>query len=40
MLLLTGARKREVLDATWSDFDMLNNLWTIPIVKRSAKLGS
>ena len=23
MLLLTGARKREVLDATWSDFDML-----------------
>ena len=32
MLLLTGARKREVLDATWSDFDMLNNLWAILLV--------
>ena len=37
MLLLTGARKREVLDATWSDFDMLNNLWTIPITKNGKK---
>ncbi|MEA2099441.1 MAG: tyrosine-type recombinase/integrase [Campylobacterota bacterium] len=37
MLLLTGARKREVLDATWADFDTLNNLWTIPITKSGKK---
>ncbi len=37
MLLLTGARKREVLDAQWCDFDMLNNLWTIPITKNGKK---
>ncbi len=37
MLLLTGARKREVLDATWADFDTLNNLWTIPITKNGKK---
>ncbi len=37
MLLLTGARKREVLDAKWNDFDMLNNLWTIPITKNGKK---
>ncbi len=37
MLLLSGARKREVLDATWSDFDMLNKLWTIPITKNGKK---
>jgi len=37
MLLLTGARKREVLDAQWCDFDMLNNLWTIPITKSGKK---
>ena len=37
MLLLSGARKREVLDAQWSDFDMLNKLWTIPITKNGKK---
>ena len=37
MLLLSGARKREVLDAQWSDFDMLNKLWTIPITKSGKK---
>ena len=37
MLLLTGARKREVLDAQWSDFDTHNNLWTIPITKNGKK---
>ena len=37
MLLLTGARKREVLDAQWSNLDMLNNLWTIPITKNGKK---
>jgi len=37
MLLLSGARKREVLDAQWCDFDTLNNLWTIPITKSGKK---
>lgn len=37
MLLLSGARKHEVLDAQWCDFDMLNNLWTIPIAKSGKK---
>jgi integrase len=37
MLLLTGARKREVLDAQWSDFDRINHLWTIPITKSGKK---
>lgn len=33
MLLLTGARKREVLDARWEDFDIDNRLWRIPFTK-------
>ncbi|UOD50423.1 site-specific integrase [Orrella daihaiensis] len=33
MLILTGARKREVLDCKWADFDMARMLWTIPITK-------
>lgn len=33
MLLLTGARKREVLDARWEDFDFDNRLWRIPFTK-------
>ena len=33
MLLLTGARKREVLDARWDDFDAENRLWRIPFTK-------
>lgn len=33
MLLLTGARKREVLDARWEDFDYDNRLWRIPVTK-------
>lgn len=33
MLLLTGARKREVLDARWEDFDFDNRLWRIPVTK-------
>ena len=37
MLLLSGARKREVLDAKWNDFDMLNKLWTIPTSKNGKK---
>ena len=29
LLLLTGARKREVLDARWEDFDLTKRIWTI-----------
>jgi len=33
MLILTGARKREVLDAKWEDFDFTRRIWRIPISK-------
>lgn len=33
MLLLTGARKREVLDAQWVDFDLEHRYWRIPFTK-------
>jgi integrase len=33
MLILTGARKREVLDARWEDFDLGRKAWRIPISK-------
>ena len=33
MLILTGARKREVLDAKWEDFDIERRLWRIPTTK-------
>ena len=33
ILLLTGARKREVLDAKWSDFDIEKRIWTIQFNK-------
>lgn len=33
MLILTGARKREVLDAKWEDFDFSRHSWRIPITK-------
>lgn len=33
MLLMTGARKREVLNARWEDFDLERRLWRVPISK-------
>lgn len=33
MLILTGARKREVLDARWEDFDFERRTWRIPNTK-------
>lgn len=33
MLILTGARKREVLDAKWTDFDLVRRAWRIPVTK-------
>jgi integrase len=33
MLILTGARKREVLDAKWQDFDFSRRIWRIPMSK-------
>ena len=32
-LLVSGARKREVLDAKWEDFDLINRRWRIPTTK-------
>jgi len=34
MLILTGARKREVLDARWEDFDFERRLWRIHTTKQ------
>ncbi|TFW02466.1 site-specific integrase [Oxalobacteraceae bacterium OM1] len=33
MLLLTGARRREVMDARWDDVDFQRRLWRIPVSK-------
>lgn len=33
MLILTGARKREVLDSKWEDFDVERKQWRIPMTK-------
>lgn len=33
MLIVTGARKREVLDAQWKDFDLERRMWRIPMSK-------
>jgi len=33
LLILTGARKREVLDAKWVDFDLKQRIWRVPVTK-------
>lgn len=33
LLLMTGARKRELLDAKWDNFDLERRIWTIPMSK-------
>jgi integrase len=33
MLIMTGARKREVLDSKWEDFDLVRRQWKIPTTK-------
>ena len=33
MLILTGTRKREVLDAKWSEFDFERRIWCISKTK-------
>jgi integrase len=33
MLILTGARKREAMNAKWSDFDFEHRRWRIPVTK-------
>ena len=33
MLILTGARKQEVLNARWEDFDLNKRSWRIPVTK-------
>jgi integrase len=38
MLLLTGLRLSEVLDASWHEFDLKANEWTIPAARMKGKL--
>lgn len=33
LLVLTGARKREALDARWADFDIERRIWRVPMSK-------
>jgi integrase len=37
MLLLSGARKREVLDSKWEDFDLPRRTWRIPVGKTGVR---
>lgn len=39
LALLTGARKRELLDARWSDIDFESRVWRIPMTKSGRPLN-
>lgn len=36
-LLLTGARRSEVLGLVWSELDMINAFWTLPVERNKSK---
>jgi integrase len=38
MLLLTGARKRELLDSRWEHFDLESRDWRIPLSKNGNRV--
>ena len=37
MLLLTGCRRNEVMEAEWSEFDLPNGVWRIPARRRKTE---
>jgi integrase len=39
LLLLTMVRKRELIEATWSEIDLDNALWTIPAARMKRRMG-
>src|SRR5262245_23232334 len=39
LLLLSGLRLNEVADATWSEFDLAQGIWTIPAARMKGKNG-
>lgn len=39
MLALTGQRKSEVAEATWSEFDLAKKLWVIPAARMKSDVG-
>ena len=40
LLLSTGQRVQEVLNAEWSEFDLTNGVWTIPFEKRKNRFSA
>jgi integrase len=40
LLLLSGLRLNEVADASWSEFDLVKGIWTIPAARMKGKNGT